>query len=410
MYRRLTRLAKTALASLKVNRRRSLLTMLGLIIGIMAVTLVSSIGAGAQSLITNEIRKRGTDLIGVLAGASDEKGPPAAVLGIVITTLTYDDGLALMDKNNVHHLKNLAAYISGNDVVSWKGQEESLTYTGTTPSYPEVEKVTMKSGRFFSDSEMGNQDAVAVIGSGIAEDLFGNQDPIGETIGIKKKKFKVIGVLAPIGSSGFENPDKSVLLPLTTVQRELLGVHHVAFMRMRVDNEAYLDQTVEEITQTLKERHRDLDFSVRKVAELLNVLGTVTDVLKFFLTAIAGVSLFVGGVGIMNIMLIAVKEKTREIGLRKAVGATGGDIRNQFLAETIALSLIGGIIGIIIGTMVSGIVAVVVRSLGYEYIWSISPFAMFVAVLISAGIGLIFGLLPAKRASHLSPIEALRYE
>lgn len=410
MYRRLTRLAKTALTSLKVNRRRSLLTMLGLIIGIMAVTLVSSIGAGAQSLITNEIRKRGTDMIGVLAGASDEKGPPAAVLGIVITTLTYEDGLALMDKNNVHHLKNLAAYISGNDVVSWRGQEVSLTYTGTTPSYLEVEKVTLKSGRFFSESEMVNQDAVAVIGSGTAEDLFGNQDPIGETISIKKKKFKVIGVLSPIGSSGFENKDKSVLLPLTTVQRELLGVRHVAFMRMRVDNEAYLDQTVEEITQTLKERHGDLDFSVRKVAELLNVLGTVTDVLKFFLTAIAGVSLFVGGVGIMNIMLIAVKEKTREIGLRKAVGATSKDIRNQFLAETIALALIGGIIGIIIGTIVSGIVAFVVRSLGYEYVWSISPLAMFIAVLISASIGLIFGLLPAKRASHLSPIEALRYE
>ncbi len=405
-----TELFKLSVHNLKTNKRRSFLTMLGLIIGIMAVILVMSVGAGAQSLITNQFEKQGTDKLGILAGSSDPNGPPASVMGIVVTTLTAEDGHALLNKRNVSHVIAVNGYISGNDVIQWKDVERNVTFTGTEATYPVLEKSEMKSGRFFDEGEEANGDHLIVLGSEIAEQLFGNTDPVGENVKLKKKAFKVLGVLKAKGSTGFENPDTAVLIPLKTAQRDLLGVNHVSFLRVQLEDESYIDQTTEEIRQTLIERHNDEDFSIRNIADLLKTLTTVTNVMKFFLVAVAGVSLFVGGVGIMNIMLIAVKEKTREIGLRKAVGATPRDISLQFLSESIFISVLAGIIGMTLGILISFLIATVVQLLKYDYSFIISPGSIIVAIVISSLIGLIFGTLPAKRAGVLDPIEALRYE
>jgi len=384
--------------------------MLGLIIGIMSVVLVMSVGAGAQSLITNQLKQRGTDLIAVLAGASDPKGPPAQVLGIVNTTLTYEDGQALLNKNNVRHVTQFAAYISGSGTLSWKNNERVVTFRGSSYGYEDIENVIMAGGRFFTAEEDESMARSMVLGSEIAQDIFGNQNPVGQSVKLNNKLFKVVGFMEPKGSSMIDSPDTTIVIPLKTAQRDLLGVHHVSFLRLRVDDEKNIVQTVDEITQTLRERHGDDDFSVRTLQEALQILTTVTNVIKFFLVAVAGISLFVGGVGIMNIMLIAVREKTREIGLRKAVGARNGDIMRQFLVETMAISFVAGVIGIALGVVISYLIALIVQRLGYDYSFVVTPFSLFVACFVSLFIGFIFGLAPARIASKLNPMEALRYE
>ncbi len=258
-------IVKTALKNININRRRSILTMLGIIIGIMSVILVRSVGAGAESLITNQFKSQGTDTIAILAGASDPNGPPASVLGILITTLTAEDGEALKDPKNVKNVQEVGAYVSGSDTLQWKDIDRSVSYTGSLATYENVENATIAKGRFFTDTEEASADSVMVLGSEIAVTIFGNNDPIGETVKLKRKPFRVIGVLSPKGSNGFENPDNTVIIPLKTAQQELLGIKHVNFIRVRVGEEKYVPQAVEEITQTLKERHDDEDFSVRTI-------------------------------------------------------------------------------------------------------------------------------------------------
>ncbi len=397
-------------ASLKTNKRRSLLTMLGLIIGVGAVILVTSLGAGAQSLITSQFEKKGTNMMAILPGASNEDEPPAAALGIVITTLTEHDMKAIIESPDVHHVTSVNGYISGNDTVTWENFERNVTYTGTTHTYPDVERIAVANGRFFDEGEEENGESVMVLGHQIAEDIFGNQNPVGQYVKLKRKQFHIIGVLEAKGSTGFENPDQDVLIPLKNAQKDLLGVSHVSFIRLRVDDETNIEQTTEEIKALLIERHDDEDFSIRNIADVLKTLTTVTNAIKFFLVAVAGVSLFVGGVGIMNIMLIAVKEKTKEVGLRKAIGAKNSDVGRQFLFESVFLSLIGGSIGAVGGITLSYIISRIVNALGYEYAFIISPTSLLTGILVSGAIGVIFGTIPARQAAKLSPIEALRYE
>lgn len=399
-----------ALKNLRANKRRSFLTMLGLMIGILSVILVMSAGAGAQSLITNQVKQRGTDQIVVLSGASDPNGPPAQALGIVTKTLTEDDKEALMRQGNVANVVSASGYVTGNAILSWESSDKSVNYTGANESYQILENVKIARGRFFDETDNVAERRVMVLGSEVATDIFGNQDPIGEMVKLSKKQFEVIGVMEPHGASMFEDVDGAVLMPLRTAQHGLLGIRHVSFIRLKVAGEDNLDQAQREIIDTLIDRHGKEDFSVRNTSDLLAILTTITNALKFFLVAIAAISLFVGGVGIMNIMLISVKEKTREIGLRKAVGAKDADILRQFLFETITISLIGGIVGMVLGVVISFIIAKIVQSMGYDYSFIVSPSSILVSIFISTGIGLIFGLGPAKRASELSPTEALRYE
>ncbi|OIO19678.1 MAG: hypothetical protein AUJ37_02320 [Candidatus Magasanikbacteria bacterium CG1_02_41_34] len=402
---------KTALKNFRINKRRSMLTMLGLIIGISSVILVMSTGAGAQSLITGQLEKRGTDQIVVLAGASDPSGPPAQALGIVITTLTEEDKDALLDTHNVSHLAYAAGYITGNGILKWGSESKSVSYTGANADYEIIEKVTVRDGRFFTASDNEAHEPVIVIGNTVAEDVFGNSEPVGERVKIGGKQFRVIGVLATQGSSIFEDVDNAVIMPLRVAQYDMLGVRHITFIRSQMDDTQYLDQTVEEIRQTLIDRHGEEDFSIRNTADALAILTTITNALKFFLVAIAGVSLFVGGIGIMNIMLISVQEKTREVGLRKSVGATDKDILKQFLIETIVLSLLGGIIGLAIGILFAFGIAKGVQAAGYpDYQFIVSFGAIVVSLVVTTLIGLVFGVYPARRAAQLDPIDALHYE
>jgi len=384
--------------------------MLGIIIGIFSVVLVMSIGAGAQGIILDQVERRGPTQIVILPGASDSAGPPAQALGIIITSLTDEDRDALLDKDNVTHLADLTGYILGNGILSWQGDEQSATFTGASASYERVERIDITEGIFFTEEDEKAREKVIVLGSNLREDIFGNQDAVGQRLKLDGIQFRVIGVMAAKGASPIEDVDNAAIIPLSVVQRDLLGVRHVSFMRGDVSDARFIDQTVEEIRSTLIERHGEEDFSVRNIADALEIIRTITDALKFFLVGIAAISLFVGGVGVMNIMLIAVREKTREIGLRKAVGATRSDILFQFLAETFVITIIGTFVGFLLGSALAYAIALGVQSLGYAYPFAISMAGALVSFVIALIIALIFGIVPASRASDLNPIDALRYE
>ena len=408
-------LLKNSVNSLLAHKMRSFLTMLGMIIGIAAVLIIMSIGASAQDLILGQIRSVGSNLIGVLPGASDENGPPATALGITVTTLKFEDAEALAKKENVPHATAVAAYVSGTGTISWQNRSVDASITGTSASYIDVEETEVEFGRFFSTEEENSYSRVVVLGSQIYEDLFEGADPIGQAVKIKREQFKVIGVMKERGAVAFQSQDDQIFIPVKTAQKILLGIDHLGFIRLRADDAKNLDETVLAVKATLRERHgiddpiKD-DFSVRNVAQALSVLTGVTDALKFFLAAIAAIALVVGGIGIMNIMLVSVNERIREVGLRKALGAKNRDIQRQFLLETIAIALGGGLIGISLGIILAALVTVVANYLGYTWNFIVTLNSVVLASSVSVIIGLIFGLYPAAKAAKLDPIEALRYE
>lgn len=406
---------KATLAVLNSNRRRTFLTMLGIIISIAAVIAINSAGAGAQSLIFNQIKSLGTNLIGILPGSSDDDGPPASVMGIVITTLTNDDALAIANRANIPHAESVTAYVKGAGTLTWRAATFDGSFNGVSYTFPETEKVEIATGRFLTKDEDDNQARVIVLGSQVKEDLFGDREAIGETIRLRKENFRVVGVMKQRGSASFQSYDTQVYLPLRTTQKLLLGINHVSYIRVKVEVAENLDEIMEQIRILLRERHGinnplEDDFSVRSQAQALGVLTQITDALRLFINAIAAIGLLVGGIGIMNIMLIAVNERIREIGLRKAMGATYRRVLWQFLAETIFISLAAGIIGVILGILLAILAAMIIRSLGYDWDLIVSWQSILAAVAVSFLIGLIFGLYPARRAARLEPVEALRYE
>ncbi len=395
------------------NKMRSFLTMLGIIIGIMSVIIVMSVGAGAQSLIINQVSSLGSNLIGVMPGQSDEKGPPASVFGVVVTSLKDDDINAIMKENS--HLIASTGYVKGTDTVVWGDHKTDTTFVGVNADLPIVEDAGVETGRFFTSDEDRGSDKVAVIGGQVAKDLFGDQNPLGVKIKIKKTSFNIIGVMKMRGSSGFQNQDNQIFVPISTAQKLLLGINYMSFARLKVDDAINVNAAIEQARIVLRERHKidkptDDDFSVRSMAQGLDALTKITDALKFFLVAVASIALVVGGVGIMNIMLAAVQERTREIGLRKAVGAKNVHIVQQFLIETVMITFIGGLIGILLGIFVSYVVAKVAKGMGYNWDFVIPLSSVLLGCFVSIGIGLVFGITPARRASKLDPIEALRYE
>lgn len=406
---------RNAARALLLNKMRSFLTMLGIIIGVAAVIIIISVGAGAQSLILAEVKSLGTNLIGVLPGKSEDSGPPASIMGIVITTLTYEDAQALENKNNVPNITSAVAYSKGVATVSWRDRSVDTNISGTTVGYLETENGQVGAGRFFNKDEEKNMVKVAVLGSQVKENLFGESDAVGQKIKIKKEAFEVIGVMKKKGTVAFQNYDDQIFIPITAAQKILLGIDYIGLIRAKVDSKEHINQAIADVERTLRIRHdisnpTDDDFSVRSSDQALDILTQVTDALKYFLAAIAALSLLVGGIGIMNIMLIAVAERTREIGLRKAVGANNKSILNQFLVEAISITLLGGAIGVAIGISVSFLISVGARLLGYNWDFIISFFSVILALGVSFAIGLIFGLYPAWRASKLDPIQALRYE
>jgi len=386
--------------------------MLGIIIGVAAVISIMSIGASAQDLLLAQVRAMGTNLISVLPGASDEMGPPATALGIEITTLKYEDALAL---EKIPQLTSVCSYIKGQGTMSYFKQTKDFNYTGVTPSYLEVEDASLESGRFIRKEENDSLARVVVLGSQVKEELFGQEEPLDKRIKINQISFKVIGLMEERGVVTFENQDGQVFIPLKTAQKLLLGIEHLAFIRAKVDKSENIDLAIGQIEDILRYRHNISDpakddFSVRSTAQALDILGIITQSLKMFLALVAAISLVVGGIGIMNIMFVVVNERTREVGLRKALGARRKDILVQFLLESATMTLLGGVIGIILGIVIALVVTVGVNWYGYDWQFIITPLSVFISTLMAVSVGLVFGLWPANRASKLNPIEALRYE
>lgn len=399
-----------------VSRKgRSFLTILGIVIGVAGVITIISLGAGAQSLVVSQLTSLGSNLIGILPGKSDETGPPASVFGVQITTLTMSDIEALQDKVRFPHITAVAPFVNGTAVVVWNNKSIDTTFSGTLGSLPDVQTLPIARGRFMTEEEARAGGNVLVLGWDVNELLFGEADALGKVVKVNNVPCQVIGVTAKQGTVAFQNQDDIVYIPLPIAQKQMLGINYLQFARAKIDKPEFVKSTIAEVETLLKERHRiksddQIDFSVRDIADALKLITGITDGLRLFLSAMAGIALVVGGIGIMNIMLVTVAERTREIGLRKAVGATKSNIRNQFLLESAVVTLLGGLIGIVFGSLLSYAIALGARFAGYSWDFIISPIAVLLAIGVSILTGLIFGLYPAFKASKLNPIDALRYE
>lgn len=407
-----------AVNSLIVNKMRSALTMLGVIIGVAAVISLLSIGAGAQASITQRITSAGTNLITIYPGAPRERGVRGAPGSS--QTLTYDDAQALANKSAVPDAQFVAPEYSRFGQIIFGSQNTNASVAGITAAYQQVFNLKVQQGSFITEEAVKRRAKVAVLGYQVAQDLFSDSNPIGQKIkfsaGGRKATLTVVGVLQEAGGSIFGSADDSVFVPISTAQMKLFrgrnpqGKLIVTSVVLKAPTETQVDAMQSEVETLLKARHNlspadTEDFRIRNQADLLATASGVAETMTLFLGAIAAISLLVGGIGIMNIMLVSVTERTREIGLRKAVGARKGDILVQFLMEAVVLSALGGLIGILLGVAIAKIMdttgvmtAVVTTS------------SILLAVGFSLAIGIFFGIYPANKASGLSPIEALRYE
>jgi len=406
-----------AIRSLLANKLRSSLTMLGIIIGVGAVITLMSVGRGAQAAITSTFEKMGTNVLYVMSTSSEEGGMMAVQYGQMTPNLTLEDAKALERIDSV----TAVASVNENYVeVTAGGESKVAIIHGATPEYLQVYKHSVASGQFFSNRDIASRNTVVVVGSGVAEDLFGSDDPVGQTVKIKGKRFTVIGVLEPKGGAIMGvSLDDVVVTPITTFQTRLFtqqtsrGEDAVQQIALQVANADAIDNVRGEVEDILRRRHRIAadekdDFTVVSMEQMLGQLQQVLGVFTIVLGAIAGVSLLVGGIGIMNIMLVSVTERTREIGIRKAVGAKRRDILIQFLLEAAMLSLLGGGIGIIGGWMLSFLISLI--DIGGITLHSVvSPDIVILAVSVSIFIGVVSGMYPAMRAARLNPIDALRY-
>lgn len=409
---------KTATRSLTHSKTRTALTMLGIIIGIASVIILMSIGQSAQNLILGQVQGIGSNLIIISPGAPSGSGgfsPPPSAQGIVITTLQQRDVDGLEREPSI---SGVAAIVSGQAEAVYSGNNKTVSYQGVTSDYFAVRNIKIGSGRGLTKSDIDSANHVAVIGPKLAVALFGaSVDPLNKNIRLKNVSLRVVGVLAAGGGGLGMDQDNSAVIPVSVAQKELLGISYFNTVMVGANPAYEVDFVKSRVTSVLRQNHgitdptKD-DFTIQTQEAILSTLGTITSVLTLFLAAIAGISLVVGGIGIMNIMLVAVTERTREIGLRKAVGATDNDILQQFLIESIMLTLIGGVIGIAFGAAVVGLVYLVIStffaSIGWVFAFPIS--AVLLGVGVSTFAGLVFGIYPARQAGKKNPIDALRYE
>lgn len=399
-----------ALESLSSNKLRSVLTILGIVIGVGAVIAMLAVGNGAQNTITGSISGIGSNLLFVMSGNTTQELTN-------IEPLTMDDANALLDQFQAPSVEGVAPVVNGDVTVS-AGSESTATYVyGVTTSYEAVRNYHVTEGSFITEDQVLGKASVVLLGPDVAKELFDRTDGlVGETVRIEGQPFKVIGVLESKGGSAFVSQDDVVIVPITTSQARLTrrSNDRIDLIFVQSISADALSQASEEISQILRTRHRTRvgqdDFTILSQQDFVETAKTITNVMTIFLGGIAGISLLVGGIGIMNIMLVSVTERTREIGLRKALGARKKDIMLQFLTESSLLSLFGGVIGIGLGWLISFVVGKIAAASGTALNPVVGLDAILLATIFSTAVGLFFGLYPANRAANLEPVEALRYE
>ncbi len=399
-----------AIESLAANKMRSGLTILGIVIGVAAVIAMVSVGRGAENTITGSIQGIGTNLLFVFRGGSEDVRNPKP--------MTLGDADAIADPFQAPSVAGVAPVLQGSGTVTFAGETAVTNLSGVTPSYSPVRNLNVSEGEFIREEHILGQASVILLGPDVADKLFGRTEGlVGETVRIEGQPFRVIGILESKGGSGFSNEDDRVLVPLSTAQSRLLRRStrdRVDLLLVQAISAQAVPQAAEEVAQILRTRHRTQigadDFTILTQQDFLDTARTITSVLTIFLGGIAAISLLVGGIGIMNIMLVSVTERTREIGLRKALGARRMDILVQFLTESSVLSLIGGLVGIGLGWTISFIVGQIAAANNADITPAIGLDTVLLATLFSTAVGLFFGLYPANRAAGLEPVEALRYE
>lgn len=404
----LSDLLKETLWSLSTNKVRSGLTILGIVIGIASVITMVAIGQGAKNTISANIEAIGSNLIMVQPGSQRVSGINQG--GGSAQSLTIEDANAI--KSQVTGIKAVAPAITKRAQVTAKGNNTNTQIIGTTLDYMSARNVTIDTGTFFNDQQIKASAKVAVIGPSVRDDLFGaNDNPVGQIIRANNMDLQIIGMTKAKGGTGFNNQDDVIYVPLTTAQHYFSGSEYVNNISIAANDPNIMSSVQDEVNNLLLKRHKisdpaEADFSIMNQNDILSTASSITNTFTILLSSIAGISLLVGGIGIMNMMLTTVTERTREIGLRKAVGIKKENINYQFLAEAVVLTFIGGTLGIVLGWIASALISHFVSSLAT----SISLPAVLLAFAVSAGVGIIFGFYPARRAANLSPIEALRYE
>ncbi len=399
-----------AFESLSANKLRAGLTILGIVIGVGAVIAMVSVGRGAQSTITESINGIGTNLVFVFRGGSEDVRNPKPI--------TLEDAAAIADPFQAPSVVAVAPVIQDSGKVTFGRESTTTSISGVTPEYTSVRKYDLTEGEFINQEHMLGKASVVLLGSEVADKLFGRQvGVVGETVRIEGQPFTVIGVLKSKGGSSFSNADNLVMVPFSTAQTRLIRhtiADQVDLLLVEAATPKEVPAASDEVAQILRNRHRTAigadDFTILTQQDFLSTASTITSVLTIFLGGVAAISLLVGGIGIMNIMLVSVTERTREIGLRKALGAHKSDIMLQFLTESSVLSLIGGVIGIILGYTIAIVVSQIAKANNAAITPTISIDIILIATFFSTAVGLFFGLYPANRAANLEPVEALRYE
>lgn len=398
---------RIALRGLRVNKMRSALTMLGIIIGVAAVITMLSVGEGARASLAKSIASLGSNMILVIPGSTTSGG---ARMGAGNTnTLVEGDVEAI--NNEATAVDVAAPIVRGTAQVVYSDRNWSTSFIGTTEDYEQVREWSVAKGRFLNRQDVDGRTKNCLIGSTVVQELFGDEDPINKVIRIDKVPFTVVGVLETKGQSPMgQDQDDTIFVPVTTAQGRLMGITYLNAIMVKGKSDGVMDKAVEQVTDILHQRHRiqegeDDDFSVRNLSEMLSMAETQTKIMTALLGSVASVSLLVGGIGIMNIMLVSVTERTREIGIRMAVGAKGRDILLQFLIEALVLSLLGGFIGIMLGVGLSSIVDAF-----SQFKTDITLFSVVLSFCFSAAVGVFFGFYPARKAAGMDPIAALRYE